>query len=389
MNRSSVKRDELGLFSYEILGLVGRSGPARTTSCGGRDGPHARLGGREPVLRRAQAAGPVGYLSARREPGKTRERTVYTLTDKGLAALREYAATPATFTPLKSDLSARLLLADLVGEQVTRDGLVGLREELVELQERLDESEETAATFHRSRYLLLVISFLRRYSTYADLVDEVERELVGGDAVPSVRGRDDGEPHDGVEAAERRWALDQVRLPQPVATTRSTSRRTRRLRVRTRRCSCSRSAGARRLRRPGDRRDGDADAAVGVAEPLVEAPHRFVARLRPGGNLIHAVGGGPCELGRLSAAARPRRRQSRRPPSARPRQRRPGSGRDRRAPRRRRRRGRGTTLPAGSRRPREPVVERDRDRGVHRHVRVALRRERVARAQQVGSGRRA
>ena len=31
----------------------------------------------------------LGYLSARKEPGKTRERTHYTLTAKGLDALRE------------------------------------------------------------------------------------------------------------------------------------------------------------------------------------------------------------------------------------------------------------------------------------------------------------
>ena len=36
----------------------------------------------------------LGYLDARKEPGKTRERTVYTLTDKGLEALRDYARTP-------------------------------------------------------------------------------------------------------------------------------------------------------------------------------------------------------------------------------------------------------------------------------------------------------
>jgi DNA-binding PadR family transcriptional regulator len=32
-------------------------------------------------------------MSSRREPGKTRERTVYTLTEKGLEAMREYAHT--------------------------------------------------------------------------------------------------------------------------------------------------------------------------------------------------------------------------------------------------------------------------------------------------------
>lgn len=36
----------------------------------------------------------LGYLEARKEPGKTRERTVYTLTEKGLDALREWVRTP-------------------------------------------------------------------------------------------------------------------------------------------------------------------------------------------------------------------------------------------------------------------------------------------------------
>ena len=34
----------------------------------------------------------LGYLDARKEPGKTRERTVYTLTDKGLDALARVRA---------------------------------------------------------------------------------------------------------------------------------------------------------------------------------------------------------------------------------------------------------------------------------------------------------
>jgi hypothetical protein len=41
----------------------------------------------------------LGYLDARREPGKTHERTVYTLTEKGLQALRDYARTPAASRP--------------------------------------------------------------------------------------------------------------------------------------------------------------------------------------------------------------------------------------------------------------------------------------------------
>jgi DNA-binding PadR family transcriptional regulator len=186
MNRSYVK-DDLSLFSYEILGLVGRTGAgAHDLLRWARRGRMLAWAGESQYYVEPKRLAKLGYLAARREPGKTRERTVYTLTDKGLAALREYAATPATFTPLKSDPLLRLLLADLVGEEVTRDGLVALRAELAELHGRLDDSEEAAAELpHRSRYLLLAISFLRRYvDLHADLVDEVERELVGGGATP-------------------------------------------------------------------------------------------------------------------------------------------------------------------------------------------------------------
>jgi hypothetical protein len=56
-----------------------------------------------------------------------------------------------------------------------------LRDEIADLAARLDESEETArALEHRSKYLLLVIGFLRRYlELHLELVDEVERELEG------------------------------------------------------------------------------------------------------------------------------------------------------------------------------------------------------------------
>ena len=50
----------------------------------------------------------LGYLDARREPGRTRPRTVYTLTEKGLDALCDYARTPVAFTPLNSDVLLRL-----------------------------------------------------------------------------------------------------------------------------------------------------------------------------------------------------------------------------------------------------------------------------------------
>src|SRR4029077_18277894 len=113
--------DELSLFSYEILGLVGSTGA----------GPHdlrsmVRRGrmldwaGESQYYVEPKRLARLGYLEAHKEPGQTRERTVYALTDKGLDALAEWAQTPVHFTALKSEALLRLLIADLVGEQATR-----------------------------------------------------------------------------------------------------------------------------------------------------------------------------------------------------------------------------------------------------------------------------
>ena len=120
---------ELSLFSYEIMGLIGSGGA----------GPHdllrmARRGrildwaGESQYYVEPKRLARLGYLEARKEPGRTRPRTIYTLTDKGLEALREYARTPVTITPLKSEALLRLLIADLVGADVTRESIATLRD---------------------------------------------------------------------------------------------------------------------------------------------------------------------------------------------------------------------------------------------------------------------
>ena len=130
--------NELSLFSFEILGLVGRGGA----------GPHDLLrmaqrgrmlawAGESQYYTEPKRLAKLGYLSARKEPGKTRERTVYTLTDKGLEALQEYARTPVAFTPLKSEALIRMLICDMVGEEVTRESIVTLREDIADIEARL------------------------------------------------------------------------------------------------------------------------------------------------------------------------------------------------------------------------------------------------------------
>ena len=175
-----MSRPELTLFSYEVMGLVGETGA----------GPHdllqmARRGrildwaGESQYYVEPKRLARLGYLEARKEQGRTRPRTVYSLTDKGLEALREYAATPVTFTPVKSEPLLRLLIADLVGDDVTRASMATLRDDLADVLERIDESVAAAEALpHRSRNLLLVQEFLRRFAElHLELVDDVEREL--------------------------------------------------------------------------------------------------------------------------------------------------------------------------------------------------------------------
>src|ERR671930_2057713 len=163
MSHSSVN-SELTLFSYEILGLVGRGGAGAHDLL--RMARHGRIldwAGESQYYVEPKRLAELGYLDARKEPGKTRERTVYTLTEKGLNALRAFAQTPVRFTPVKSELLVRLLIANLVGEAATRKGIAALGDDVADLLDRLDEADASAQTLpHRRKYLLLANGFLRR-----------------------------------------------------------------------------------------------------------------------------------------------------------------------------------------------------------------------------------
>ena len=171
---------ELNLFSYEVLGLVGRAGAAPHDLLRmARRGRMLDWAGESQYYVEPKRLARLGYLDARKEPGQTRERTVYTLTDKGLDALAAWAQTPVRFTALKSEALLRLLVADLVGEAATRASMLTLRDDVTDLLARLDEIEAAAEGLpHRRKYLLLVSGFMRRlFELHLDLVDRVERDL--------------------------------------------------------------------------------------------------------------------------------------------------------------------------------------------------------------------
>ena len=171
---------DLSLFSYEILGLVGHQGAAPHDLLRlAKRGRMLAWAGESQYYTEPKRLAKLGYLEARKEPGKTHKRTVYTLTDKGLKALREYAQTPVGFTPVKSEPLVRLLIADLVGEAVTRRSMATLRDDIADIKQRLDDAERTAKALpHREKYLLLVVGFLRQMlDLHLTLVNQVEQEL--------------------------------------------------------------------------------------------------------------------------------------------------------------------------------------------------------------------
>jgi len=177
---TALSSEDLNLFSYEILGLVGRDGA----------GPHdlrqmvqrGRMvdwAGESRYYVEPKRLARLGYLEARKEPGRTGPRTVYSLTAKGLAALRDWAGTPLELTPIKSEPLLRMLVTDLVGEAPTCAAITTLRADIAALSARVDEMEAGAAALHhREKYLRLAASLLRRLlAAHLDWIEEVEREL--------------------------------------------------------------------------------------------------------------------------------------------------------------------------------------------------------------------
>ena len=188
---SQMSAKELSLFSYEILGLVGRQGAAPHDLLRlAKRGRMLAWAGESQYYTEPKRLAKLGYLESRKEAGKTGQRTFYSLTEKGLEALREYARTPVSFTPLKSEPLLRLLICDLVGEPVTRESMATLRDEVADIRRRIDDAERTAKQFpHREKYLLLVIGFLRGLlDLHLELVDQVERELDPSRAPTATRG---------------------------------------------------------------------------------------------------------------------------------------------------------------------------------------------------------
>ena len=178
---------DLTPFSYAVLTLVGRDGA----------GPHdlvrmARQGrvywtaAESQWYSEPKRLAKLGFLRAEKRPGRTRERTHYTLTETGRPALLEWAAEPARFPRIQHEAVTRLLLGDMVPDAVLVAGLQSMRTEIAEIAAQLGAADAAAAEVpHRTRYLRLNHALARRIlAAHSTWIDQVEREL-GAPAQPA------------------------------------------------------------------------------------------------------------------------------------------------------------------------------------------------------------
>jgi DNA-binding PadR family transcriptional regulator len=163
-----------------LVGRDGASGPELVEMASGA-APLFWTGASTHVLRVARQLAESGYLTARSEPAKTRPRTVYELTDKGLAAFRAWLAAPSTYPRIQHEAAIRLFASDLGDRKVVLDSLRALRDDLPRLEALCDMFEERAQAIpHRAKAIVLELSLVRRLlRAHKEWIDDVESELSG------------------------------------------------------------------------------------------------------------------------------------------------------------------------------------------------------------------
>jgi PadR family transcriptional regulator AphA len=186
--------DDLTSFSYVILLLVGSGGAA----------PHDLLrmhrqgnwiywtAAESRFYSEPKRLAQLRYLNARREPGQTTDRTVYTLTPRGRKAIAGWLAEPSGFIRIQNEPAARLNGADLAAdEQTVVHSLRAIRPHIDEQLLWLERAEREARGLpHRERYLQINHRLSRRILVaFSDWLDEVEAEFGSSDGQTRVQHR--------------------------------------------------------------------------------------------------------------------------------------------------------------------------------------------------------
>jgi DNA-binding PadR family transcriptional regulator len=168
-------------FSFTVLVLVGEGGAgAHDLVRMMREGQHVFwAASASQWYAEPKRLAEMGLLHAERTPGRTHERTHYTLTDAGRAALREWLAQPSAFTRIQCEPIVRLLGAEYVDPEVLERSLAAVRGPLEESYAALDSAEALARTLpHRERVLMINHRLARRIlDAHVAWLEEAEAEL--------------------------------------------------------------------------------------------------------------------------------------------------------------------------------------------------------------------
>jgi PadR family transcriptional regulator AphA len=170
-------------FSYAVLVLVGEGGAgAHDLVRMMREGQYVFwAAATSQWYAEPKRLAELGYLHAEKAPGRTHERTHYTLTDAGRDALREWLGQPSAFTRIQCEPVVRLLGSEYADPKTVAASLEGLRAPLQEASAALDRLVGVGASLpHRAEVIAVNHRFARRIlDAHVAWLDEAEAALRG------------------------------------------------------------------------------------------------------------------------------------------------------------------------------------------------------------------
>lgn len=121
----------------------------------------------------------LGWVTSEKLAGKTRNQTVYRLTEQGREALREHLRAPAGWPRIQHAAARRLFAGDMITDEEILASLQALRDDIEQLTAITETNvSRIAGNPHRARYARLLHDLGRRLlQAHSDWLDEVEREL--------------------------------------------------------------------------------------------------------------------------------------------------------------------------------------------------------------------
>lgn len=175
---------DLTFTDLVVLALVGRGGAGAHDCAKALQTAGQIYGGVAPsqVYAAVKRLHAKGLLSAETQPGRTRERVHYRLTEPGEEALRAYLRQPSPYPTFRQEVTLRLLAGDLLKDAEIVASITAMRAEIERIEAAIAEMEARAEALpHRHRYLLLQHRLGRMQAqTLRDWIDLVEAELSPG-----------------------------------------------------------------------------------------------------------------------------------------------------------------------------------------------------------------